>query len=69
MINNLNQSMNYFVPLPQHVELDIPTFKVLERVDKSKILWDQQNIGVDLTKVIHMIKSQEISYMSPEDLI
>ena len=69
IISNLNVSQGYYEARIENTELKIPIFKVLEKINKSRVLYDRPQSGVDFNRVVNMIKSQQVTYLSAEDMI
>ena len=64
-----DKNLEYFKSALNDTNYNIPSFRVLEKVNNSEVLYDKPETGVELDRVVDIIKSQKEVYLSADDLI
>ncbi len=69
IMENITDDLNYFKTQAEGFEYDVPDLKVTHLLDESKILYERPPVGVPFDKVVAMIRTNEVAYLTADDLI
>ena len=69
MIEKQKQELEYYIADSSNINYETPSINVLEKTNNSQVLYDKPETGVELNRVIDIIKSNKHVYLSADDMI
>jgi len=68
-IQQLNENFNYYKTYETPENFKVPLLKIHQHMDESQILYEKQDTGIPLGKVIDLISTDQTAYLTAEDLL